>query len=186
MPCVVSCYSAQMAYGCRHAVFITLCLFFFLPPNSRVVLLCVLSTRSSKVGHPSTNPRSFPLTSPFLVDLLYFSLCLPLLRLTMRSLFTLFTLVASACAYQILTPNNSSGWTTGGPNNVTWVRVSTDQPGFTMVLVNQVRSLSLTRPFPPTWASFSAISGQDHHAIRLGNPHCDSRWDCGRYRCPRT
>ncbi|KAI0273168.1 hypothetical protein BGY98DRAFT_1189011 [Russula aff. rugulosa BPL654] len=59
----------------------------------------------------------------------------------MRSLFTLFTLVASACAYQILTPNNSSGWTTGGPNNVTWVRVSTDQPGFTMVLVNQDKTI---------------------------------------------
>jgi hypothetical protein len=66
----------------------------------------------------------------------------------MRSLFTVFSLVASACAYQILTPSNSSGWTTTGPNIVTWQRVNTDANNFTMVLVNQVRSPSLTRPFP--------------------------------------
>ncbi len=68
----------------------------------------------------------------------------------MRSLFTLFSLVASACAYQIITPGNSFGWTTGGRNNVTWQRVNTDQVTFTMLLVNQVRSPFLTRPFPPT------------------------------------
>jgi hypothetical protein len=66
----------------------------------------------------------------------------------MRSLLTVFSLVASACAYQILTPSNSSGWTTVGPNMVTWQRVSTDANNFTMVLVNQVRSPSLTRLFP--------------------------------------
>jgi len=59
----------------------------------------------------------------------------------MRSLFALFTLVASASAYQILTPSNSSGWTTGGANNVTWTRVSTDNATFTMVLVNQDKSI---------------------------------------------
>jgi len=59
----------------------------------------------------------------------------------MRSLFTLFSLVASACAYQIITPGNSNGWTTGGPNNVTWQRVDTDQTTFSMVLVNQDKSL---------------------------------------------
>ena len=66
----------------------------------------------------------------------------------MRSLFTVLSLVASACAYQILTPSNSSGWTTVGPNLVTWSRVSTDPTNFTMVLVNQVRSPSLTCLFP--------------------------------------
>lgn len=103
---------------------------------------CVLSTRSTR---PSTFfsliPLSFSSTSltfPF-----------PSLRLNMRSLFTLFSLVASVCAYQVITPGNNSGWTTGGPNNVTWQRVNTDQTTFTMVLVNQVRSPSLARPFSP-------------------------------------
>jgi hypothetical protein len=59
----------------------------------------------------------------------------------MRSLFTVFSLVASACAYQILTPSNSSGWTTTGPNIVTWQRVNTDANNFTMVLVNQDKSI---------------------------------------------
>jgi hypothetical protein len=55
----------------------------------------------------------------------------------MRSILTLFFLAASACAYEILSPSNSSGWTTAGPNNVTWTRVSTDQTTFALVLVNQ-------------------------------------------------
>jgi hypothetical protein len=59
----------------------------------------------------------------------------------MRSLITLFSLVASACAYQILTPSNSSGWTTTGSNIVTWSRVSTDPTNFTMLLVNQDKSV---------------------------------------------
>ncbi|KAN0126537.1 hypothetical protein V8E52_000177 [Russula decolorans] len=59
----------------------------------------------------------------------------------MRSLFTLFSFVASACAYQILTPGNSNGWTTSGGNNVTWQRVNTDQTTFTMVLVNQDKTV---------------------------------------------
>jgi len=59
----------------------------------------------------------------------------------MRSLFTVLSLVASACAYQILTPSNSSGWTTVGPNLVSWQRVSTDSNNFTMVLVNQDKTV---------------------------------------------
>jgi hypothetical protein len=103
----------------------------------------------------------------------------------MRSLFTLFSLVASACAYQILTPSQSVGWTTLGRNNVTWTRVNTDQATFTMLLVNQVRSPSLTRP-SLTYASFSGILGQDHHAIRPGNPNCDSRRHSRHNQYPRT
>jgi len=104
----------------------------------------------------------------------------------MRFFVTLFSLIASACAYQIITPGNSAGWTTAGGNNVTWQRVSSDQAAFTMLLVNQVRSPSMTRLFSITWASFSVISGQDHHAIRLRNPHCDSRRQSRLNRCPRT
>jgi len=56
----------------------------------------------------------------------------------MRSLlFTLISLVSSACAYLVLTPGNANGWTTAGPNTVTWQMVSTDPQNFAMLLVNQ-------------------------------------------------
>ncbi|KAH9985216.1 Ser-Thr-rich glycosyl-phosphatidyl-inositol-anchored membrane family-domain-containing protein, partial [Russula compacta] len=58
----------------------------------------------------------------------------------MHSLFTLISLVASACAYQITSPNNVSGWTTGGPNTLAWQRVDTDPTNFTLLLVNQDKS----------------------------------------------
>jgi hypothetical protein len=59
----------------------------------------------------------------------------------MRSFFTLIALVASASAYQILTPGNTLNWTTSGPNGVTWQRVSTDPANFTMLLVNQDKTI---------------------------------------------
>jgi hypothetical protein len=135
---VQCCYTAQCLKwlpSCR--IYIpSLCFSSAQPP-------CVLSTRSSR---PSTFfsliPLSFSSTS--------LTFPLPSLRLNMRLLFTLFSLVASACAYQIITPGNSAGWTTGGRNNVSWQRVSTDQATFTMLLVNQVRSPSLSRPFSPS------------------------------------
>ncbi|KAI9508116.1 hypothetical protein F5148DRAFT_20699 [Russula earlei] len=55
----------------------------------------------------------------------------------MRSFVFLLSLLASACAYQVLTPGNAVGWTTSGPNTVTWQRVVTDPTNFTMLLVNQ-------------------------------------------------
>jgi hypothetical protein len=127
------------ANGCRHAVFIHSALFFLRPIPVNFILASAIPRR---IHVP------FSYTSPLLVDLLY--CLLPSLRLNMRSLFTLFSFVASACAYQIITPGNSNGWTTAGNNNVTWQRVSTDQTTFTMVLVNQVRSPSLARSFSPT------------------------------------
>ena len=74
----------------------------------------------------------------------------------MRSLlFTLISLVSSACAYLVLTPGNADRWTTAGPNTVTWQMVNTDPQNFAMLLVNQVRS-RLTRPLlrtlPHSWA----------------------------------
>jgi hypothetical protein len=165
------------ANGCRHAVFIHSALFFFRP----IPVHFILAFRSATLDEStflSLIPLPFSSTS--------FTVFFPSLRLNMRSLFTLFSLVASACAYQIITPGNSNGWTTAGNNNVTWTRVSTDQTTFTMVLVNQVRSPPLTRSFPATWALFTGISGQDHLAIRPGNPHCDSRRLSRRNRCPRT
>jgi len=75
----------------------------------------------------------------------------------MRSFFALLALVSSACAYQVLTPGNSNGWTTGGPNIVTWQRVGTDAENFTMVLVNQVgSSLHTASSLHP--ASFLGVS----------------------------
>lgn len=64
----------------------------------------------------------------------------------MRCLFALLSFVATACAYQVLTPGNAAGWTSAGPNTVTWQRVATDPATFTMLLVNQVRTSLLTSP----------------------------------------
>lgn len=92
----------------------------------------------------------------------------------MRSFFAFFALVSSACAYQVLTPTNSSGWTTAGPNTVTWQRVDTDAQNFSMVLVNQnqgvlpggqeilaalVNGSALTYTVPPPSAGFPVGTG---------------------------
>jgi len=92
----------------------------------------------------------------------------------MRSFFALLALVSSACAYQVITPGNSNGWTTGGPNIVTWQRVDTDAQNFTMVLVNQnqavlsggqeilvalVNGSALTYTVPPPSSGFPPGSG---------------------------
>ncbi|KAG1755502.1 hypothetical protein EDB19DRAFT_1891767 [Suillus lakei] len=45
--------------------------------------------------------------------------------------------IASACAYQVTSPGDTEGWTTVGPNELTWVRVDTDPLNFTAVLTNQ-------------------------------------------------
>ena len=50
----------------------------------------------------------------------------------------LFALAASALAFSITEPTNSTGWTTSGPNQVSWEKVSTDNNNFTIVLSNQV------------------------------------------------
>ncbi|KAH9972965.1 hypothetical protein BGW80DRAFT_1172317 [Lactifluus volemus] len=52
-------------------------------------------------------------------------------------LFAIFSFAALASAYQVTTPGQNVGWTTAGPNVVTWERVATDPQTFTMVLVNQ-------------------------------------------------
>jgi len=92
----------------------------------------------------------------------------------MRSFFALVALVSSACAYQVLTPSNSSGWTTAGPNIVTWQRVVTDPQNFTMLLVNQnqgvlsggqeilvalVNGSALTYTVPPPSGGFPVGTG---------------------------
>ncbi|KAG2369637.1 hypothetical protein BDR07DRAFT_1371186 [Suillus spraguei] len=45
--------------------------------------------------------------------------------------------IASAFAYQVTSPGGSQGWTTSGPNYLTWERVDTDPSNFTAVLTNE-------------------------------------------------
>lgn len=60
----------------------------------------------------------------------------------MFAFVSLLALVASVVALQVTQPSNSSGWTTSGPNTITWSSVSSDKSNFTIVLNNQV-SLTL-------------------------------------------
>jgi len=72
-------------------------------------------------------------------------LFLPLCRLftfNMQFFFALIPFLALASAYQVTSPGGAAGWTTAGPNVVTWQRVSTDQQNFTIVLSNQARTPS--------------------------------------------
>jgi len=52
------------------------------------------------------------------------------------SLFALISFVACACAYQVTSPGGATGWTTVGPNTVSWQRVNSDALNFTLLLVN--------------------------------------------------
>ncbi|KAI6035094.1 GPI-anchored small secreted protein [Pisolithus orientalis] len=54
----------------------------------------------------------------------------------MRVVAAILLSVSSAFAYQVTSPGGSQGWTTSGPNYLTWNRVSTDPLNFTAVLTN--------------------------------------------------
>ncbi|EMD40904.1 hypothetical protein CERSUDRAFT_91657 [Gelatoporia subvermispora B] len=68
----------------------------------------------------------------------------------MRSFAVALALAASAYAYTVTSPTNSTGWTTSGPNVVSWTKVSTDPQNFTIVLSNQAS-------FPPTTQVLDAL-----------------------------
>jgi len=68
----------------------------------------------------------------------------------MRTVAAVLAFAASALAYQVTSPNNSTGWTTSGPNTVTWTMVSTDPSNFTVVLSNQAS-------FPPEQQILAAL-----------------------------
>ncbi|OSX60095.1 hypothetical protein POSPLADRAFT_1147423 [Postia placenta MAD-698-R-SB12] len=55
----------------------------------------------------------------------------------LASVTVLLALATSAFSYMVTSPSNSSGWTTSGPNVVTWTKVDTDRANFTIVLNNQ-------------------------------------------------
>jgi hypothetical protein len=57
--------------------------------------------------------------------------------------------IASAFAYQVTAPGDTQGWTTAGPNYLTWVRVDTDPLNFTAVLTNQACVLARALPQNP-------------------------------------
>ncbi|EIN10879.1 hypothetical protein PUNSTDRAFT_63770 [Punctularia strigosozonata HHB-11173 SS5] len=59
----------------------------------------------------------------------------------MRSFVVALTFVASALAYAVTEPSGSQGWTTAGPNVLSWSTVSTDATNFTAVLTNEDRSI---------------------------------------------
>lgn len=73
------------------------------------------------------------------------------------SVVTFFSLIAAALAISITSPTNGTGWTTTGPNVVSWNRVDTDPASFAIVLNNQVCSfdLQLLLPVVTTNARFS-------------------------------
>ncbi|KAG1907000.1 uncharacterized protein F5891DRAFT_999742 [Suillus fuscotomentosus] len=52
------------------------------------------------------------------------------------SVAILLASIASAFAYEVTSPGDSEGWTTAGPNVLTWQRVDTDPANFTAVLTN--------------------------------------------------
>ncbi|KAG1815592.1 uncharacterized protein BJ212DRAFT_1481365 [Suillus subaureus] len=57
--------------------------------------------------------------------------------------------IASAFAYQVTSPGDSEGWTTSGPNYLTWVRVDTDPLNFTAVLTNEACNQQTVMPQGP-------------------------------------
>jgi len=48
----------------------------------------------------------------------------------------LVSFAASAFSYKLLTPGDTNGWTSTGPQTVTWQRVKTDPAKFNLALVN--------------------------------------------------
>ncbi|KAH9850010.1 hypothetical protein C2E23DRAFT_837018 [Lenzites betulinus] len=81
----------------------------------------------------------------------------------MRSIAVLFALAASAFAYSVTEPTNSTGWTTSGPNEVSWTKVDTDAANFTIVLVNQAS-------FPPTSQILDALVDASLGKITVNPP----------------
>lgn len=74
----------------------------------------------------------------------------------MRAFATLLAFAASALAYQVTEPTNSTGFSNDGSNTVSWDMVSSDPANFTIVLVNNVRFKRIQLAV--------AIPEADHHS----------------------
>jgi hypothetical protein len=59
----------------------------------------------------------------------------------MRTAAILLSLTASAFAYQVTFPTKTQGWTNSGAQKLTWDRVNTDALNFSVILVNQDKSI---------------------------------------------
>ncbi|KAI0048022.1 hypothetical protein FA95DRAFT_1605561 [Auriscalpium vulgare] len=59
----------------------------------------------------------------------------------LRTAVAILSLAASTLAYSVSNPGTSLNWTTTGPNTVSWQRVSTDPSNFTLLLVNQDKTV---------------------------------------------
>ncbi|KAF9478088.1 hypothetical protein BDN70DRAFT_68282 [Pholiota conissans] len=55
----------------------------------------------------------------------------------LRTTVLLLAFVSSALGYAVISPNTKSGWTNQGAQLLTWERVRTDSPTFSVVLENQ-------------------------------------------------
>lgn len=60
----------------------------------------------------------------------------------MRTFAAVLALATSALALQVTAPTNATGFSTSGQNTVSWNRVATDPANFTVVLVNNVCTLT--------------------------------------------
>ncbi|THH31291.1 hypothetical protein EUX98_g2864 [Antrodiella citrinella] len=82
----------------------------------------------------------------------------------MRSVAIFLSLAASAFAYQVTSPTNSTGWTTTGPNVVSWTRVDSDPQNFTIQLSNQ-------QSFPPkTETLIALVDGTKSTSVTVSPP----------------
>lgn len=56
----------------------------------------------------------------------------------MHAFTVILALAASAMAYSVTEPSETEGFTSHGPNTVSWTKVDTDAADFQIILTNQV------------------------------------------------
>jgi hypothetical protein len=71
--------------------------------------------------------------------------------------------IASTLAYQILTPNNVTGWTSTGGQTFTWSTVNSDQPTFSVVLSNQNPNSGIAADYSQNL--LPSVTGSDLSAV---------------------
>jgi len=71
--------------------------------------------------------------------------------------------IASTLAYQILIPNNVTGWTNTGDQTFTWSTVNSDQAIFSVVLTNQNPNSGITADYSQNL--LPSVTGSDLSAV---------------------